>query len=120
MKILITRQFAKWARKQRLPRSFIYEAALEVIDGIIDASLGQHLYKKRISINNSGKRGGARTILFYVENDKIIFFHGFKKNEKENLSNEEFKGFKMLSQIFVGMTATQYEIAVEKGDLKEL
>jgi hypothetical protein len=62
MRIFQTKWFHKWATKEGLSKSLILTAVDELEKGLIDADLGGHLYKKRIGIQNRGKRGGVRTL----------------------------------------------------------
>jgi len=120
MQILTTKHFGKWAKKNSLNNTTLKQAAKEVIDSNVDAELGSCLFKKRIGIHNRGKRGGARTIVFYQVKSKVIFVHGFLKSEKDNLSTKEFKAFKSIANVFLSMTKSQFEIAIKNSDFEEL
>jgi len=120
MRILITKHFAKWAKKNSLKHETLKQAAEEIINSNVDAELGSFLFKKRIGIQNRGKRGGVRAIVFYQINNTVIFIHGFLKSEKDNLSVKEFKAFKSIANIFLTMTQSQFEIAIKNGDFVEL
>lgn len=120
MKILITRHFGKWAKKQRINFDSLKEAAYEVIEGKTEANLGGELYKKRLAIPGKGKRGAIRTILFFKRDDKLIYIHGFKKNEKSNISPSEHKLFKSLADIFRNTSAKDLTHAIQQGDFEEL
>ena len=117
MNELMTKQFAKWASKQKIPENELATALAEVQAGIFEVNLGGHLYKKRIHFEGQGKRGGGRTIICYKKEDKAIFIHGFPKNEKENLSKKELHGFKEFSKILLGLSPEGIDTAVENGDL---
>ena len=116
----MTREFSKWARKQRLQVASLKLAALEFLDGKVDASLGGYLCKKRISVPGRGKRGGARTIVFYIKNKRMIFLHGFLKNEKSTLSVKEELAFKQLAKILFDLNDQQYSTAVANNDFVEI
>ena len=77
MKILITKHFSKWAKKNLLSHDILKKAALEIFEGNIGSSLGHHLFKKRIGIQGQGKRSAARAIVFYQVNNKLIYVHGY-------------------------------------------
>lgn len=58
--------------------------------------------KIRIPMENKGKgkRGGARVIYIDVEIKEIIYFiNVYSKNEKDNLTEDEKKAFKVLVKI---------------------
>ncbi len=77
----MTKQFAKWASKQKILGNELATALSEVQAGDFEVSLGGHIYKKRIRFEGQGKRGSGRTIICYKRNDRAIFIHGFAKNE---------------------------------------
>jgi hypothetical protein len=83
MKKLMTRHFAKWAKKQNIPYKELSNALNEVKDGNYEANLGGHIIKKRIRFQGKGKSGSGRTIICYKHADKAFFIHGFAKNEKQ-------------------------------------
>ena len=76
----------------------------ELETGNIDANLGQGLIKKRLPAENTGKRGGHRTLLAFKQQERTIFLFGFSKNDRENIDDEEKKIYKKLSQFYLGAT----------------
>lgn len=120
MKALMTKQFAKWASKQTIPKNEIAAALSEVQAGIFEANLGGCIYKKRIRFKGQGKSGSGRTIICYKRDDRAIFIHGFAKNEKDNLSTEEFHGFKELAKILLDLSPENIAVAIQNGDFIEV
>ena len=120
MKKLMTKQFAKWASKQKIPKNELSTALSEVINDSYEANLGGHLYKKRIPFQGQGKSGSGRTIICYRKNDRAIFIHGFAKNEKENLSAKELHVFKEFAKILLGLSHEAISIAIKNGDFVEV
>lgn len=60
------------------------------------------LRKLRIAVGGSGKRGGARVIYyFYNEDFPVLLLALYAKNEKSDLSAREKKGFTSLVQEIV-------------------
>lgn len=58
------------------------------------------LRKIRISLDDSGKRGGGRVIYVDVEIKEIIYLiNVYTKNEKDDLTEEEKKAFKAIVKI---------------------
>lgn len=92
----------------------------EVQTGQFDASLGGHIYKKRIRFKGRGKSGSGRTIICFKKDDRAIFIHGFAKNEKANLSKREIVAFKALAEILVNLSSEEIETAVLDGDFIEV
>ena len=119
MRILKTRHFAKWAKKQGIDKETFQAAAFDIQKGRYEVNLGGFLYKKRIKRDGTGKRGGFRVILFYRQEDKLVFIHGFAKNDKSTIDHDEEKAFKAMTRIFLSMTETQFDLAVQRGDFEE-
>ena len=58
------------------------------------------LRKIRIPLEKKGKRGGGRVIYVDIEiKETIYFINVYAKNEKENLTEEEKKAFKVIVKI---------------------
>ena len=56
--------------------------------------------KIRIPIDNKGKRGGGRVIYVDIElKETIYFINVYAKNEKDDLTEEEKKAFKVVVKI---------------------
>lgn len=117
---LMTRQFSKWVAKQRIEKGELLLALEELQSGNFDANLGSSIYKKRIKFDRKGKRSSGRTIICYKNNDRAIFIHGFRKNEKSNLSKKEFIAFKEFSKVLLSFSVEEISIAIENGDLIEV
>lgn len=120
MKQLMTKQFSKWASKQQIPKNELSKALQEVKVGNFEANLGGQVYKKRIRFQGKGKSGSGRTIVCYKKKDRIIFIHGFAKNEKPSLTKKELAGFKEFSQILLGFSSNDIKTAIKNGDFIEV
>lgn len=118
--VLMTRKFRKWAKKEKINVDLLKQAVMEAENGLIDARLGNCLIKKRIGTLNKGKRSGLRTILFFKKGDKSIFVHGFAKNEKDNITDEEKHFFKSLVDIFLSMSEEEFYFAIKCEKLFEV
>ena len=117
---LKTKYFARWARKNDISDGLLTEAIREFEQGLYEADLGQHLFKKRISLYGRGKSGGARTILFYQQEEKIVFCFGFAKNVKENLDENEKKVLYRLSKDLLGFKYADIDKLIHSGTLIEM
>jgi hypothetical protein len=115
MQKLKTKEFEKWALTQQIPKNELGTALTEVVAGNFDASLGGHIYKKRIRFKGKGKSGSGRTIVCYKKGKIVIFIHGFAKNEKSNLTKKELIAFKAFSNILLAMTPEEIKTAIKDG-----
>lgn len=70
--------------------------------GLVDASLGGLLYKKRVAGWDIGKRGGYRTLLSARVGSRYVFLHGFAKNDVANVTSSEQKALQFTGRIFSG------------------
>ncbi|MEX2606366.1 MAG: type II toxin-antitoxin system RelE/ParE family toxin [Kiritimatiellia bacterium] len=120
MKDLMTKQFGKWVSNQSIEPGELKTALEEVRQGVCEAELGGHLYKKRIPFKGQGKRGSGRTIVCFKKEQIAIFIHGFAKNETDNLSPKELKALKAFAKILTGLTPDQISTALKNGDFKEV
>ena len=120
MKELMTKHFSKWASKQKISQDDLSLALAEVQAGNFEASLGGHIYKKRIKFKGQGKSGSGRTIICYKKGNRAVFIHGFAKNQKSNLSKKELNLFKELSKILLNLSTKEVLIAINNGDIIEV
>ena len=120
MRYLKTKFFTRWARKADVSDSLLREAIREFEQGLYDANLGHYLFKKRIPLHGRGKRGGARTILFYQEGKKLVFFFGFAKNVKDDLSDDDKRLLKKLSETFLLFSVEDIDKNIKAGELIEI
>jgi len=120
MKVFKYRLFNKWAKKHELTDSQLKQAILEIERGLIDANLGGNVYKKRIAKPGHGKRAAYRTILLMRLNETIIFAHGFAKDEKDNISQHELAGFKIMAEAFLNLTHEQLNALISNRNLIEI
>jgi hypothetical protein len=102
MRIFKSKWFNKWADKEGLTDEALVVAVTEMEDGLIDADLGGHVYKKRAAIEGQGKSGGLRTILAFKVGNKSFFMFGFAKNKQGNINKKELKSLKLMAKILLG------------------
>lgn len=120
MRIFKNKTFARWARKEGLSDAALIQAVAEMEEGLIDADLGGHVYKKRVALAGRGKSGGARTVLAYQVNEKAFFIYGFAKNVRANLQADELKALKLLAQVLLKYSDRELDQAVIAEVLSEV
>jgi len=120
VRIFKTRKFRKWAIAQKLKDSALKQAVQEIADGGIDANLGSGLIKQRVALGNRGKSGGVRVIIAYRMKEKFFFLHGFAKNEKSNIDEDESKALKALGAHLLSMSDAQIQVALDEDELYEV
>ncbi len=97
MRIFKNKPFARFARKAGLDDGELRKAVDDATKGLVDADLGGGLLKQRIARAGGGKSGGFRTIIIFRAGDRAFFVHGFAKNERDNIRDDELAAFKMLA-----------------------
>lgn len=120
MHILKTKPFNRWAEELELSDFALVKAIDEMSNGLYEANLGGHVYKKRMAIAERGKKGGVRTIVAFRIQKTAIFMYGFSKNTRDNISKKEEKALKELAKIYFHYDEKQIHQAIKVGELIEV
>ena len=120
MRIFKTQWFHKWAKKEKLPDNALIFAVSEIEQGLFDADLGGHVFKKRVAMPGRGKRGSMRTILTYQIKDHAFFIYGFAKNKRDNISTKELKALQVFAVDLLGYDENMLKMAVKANELIEV
>ncbi len=120
MRILKTKWFSRFARKEGLADDKLLAAVRQIESGLIDADYGGGLIKKRIARDGGGKSGGYRTIIAYRSETRAIFMFSFAKSYKDNLTKSEVAEYKAAAEIYLGLSDSQIVQAVENKELEEV
>lgn len=120
MRILKNKPFSQWAKKLKISDITLVTAISEMAQGLYEANLGSHIYKKRLPLGHKGKSGGARTIIAFKVGDKAIFVYGFSKGEKNNITKKEEESLKDLAKVYFGYDEDQINKAIKSGVLIEV
>ena len=87
---------------------------------MINARLGGFLIKKRIAAPGRGKSGGYRVIIAYRHSDRLVFLHGFNKNEKDNISRKEKAALQRLGEQYLAYRDAEMSELARKGLIIEV
>ncbi|MFT5207698.1 MAG: hypothetical protein ACI9CF_001455 [Candidatus Omnitrophota bacterium] len=117
VRYLKTRNFSKWAKKEKLSDTLLSGIIAEFESGLYDAKISGYLYKKRIGLVGRGKRAGARTIIFYQQGTKLVFCLGFAKNNKVNLNRDEKRALDILSKALLSFSDVEIKTYLKTGAL---
>ncbi len=120
MRIFKTKRFHKWTVREKLSDIAIKQAVKEISEGLVDADLGGHVYKKRIGLQGQGKRSGVRTILAFKIGKRVFFIYGFSKNERANIKADELKALKNYARELLGYSDTALNKALVAKVLIEM
>ncbi len=119
-RIFKTRDFQRWLRKTELTDAALRKAVEEMAAGLIDAELGGGVIKKRVGLVGRGKRGGARTLVATNKGNRWFFLFGFRKNERDNIDEDELEALKTYADDLLKRTSRQLDDAVANGALLEI
>ncbi len=120
VRIFKTKIFTKWAMKSKVTDDALINAALEVSNGVFDASLGGHIFKKRVASKGRGKRGSVRTIIAFKINKHCFYMFGFEKSQKSSLTDSEDRALKLVAKGILEKSDAQLNKLVAKGVLFEV
>ena len=120
MGVLKRKDFARWQAGEKLPDDALCKAVREMEDGLIDVDLGGSLFKKRVARPGSGKSGGYRTVLSARIGDRYVFLHGFAKNSKGNITQDEKKALQFAGKVFLDLPAADLRKALQASVLIEV
>lgn len=88
--------------------------------GLIDAKLGGDIYKKRIALNDRGKRNSLRTILAFKINNKAFYIFGFAKNDIDNIDDKQLGQLKILARILLNYNDRELQHALNEKEIIEV
>ncbi|NCW33151.1 MAG: type II toxin-antitoxin system RelE/ParE family toxin [Betaproteobacteria bacterium] len=112
--------FERWMRKAGLTDAMLRVAVEEMSRGLIDASLGGHLVKKRVARTGFGKRGGYRTIVAKKVDQHWFFLFGFEKSERSNIDQVELRVLQEIGETLLAFTEAELNDALQSGELLEI
>jgi hypothetical protein len=98
VRIFVTREFGKFARRERLASRALCEAIDRAERGLIDADLGGGVIKQRVPRKGQGRSGGFRTLIAYRSAERSVFVFGFAKSELGNISDAQLATVKGAAQ----------------------
>ena len=112
--------FERWMRKAGLTDAMLRVAVEEMSRGLIDASLGGHIVKKRVARTGFGKRGGYRTIVAKKVDQHWFFLFGFEKSERSNIDQVELRVLQEIGETLLAFTEAELNGALQSGELLEI
>ncbi|HEU5280737.1 MAG TPA: type II toxin-antitoxin system RelE/ParE family toxin [Gammaproteobacteria bacterium] len=120
MAIFKNKFFAQWAEKQGLLDEDLVFAVDEMINGLYEANLGGHVFKKRLSFGGKSKRDGARTIIAFKLDCRCFFIYGFSKSKKDNITKKELAALKALAKLYLSYDKNELKKAINAYELVEV
>ncbi|MBX9497673.1 type II toxin-antitoxin system RelE/ParE family toxin [Yersinia enterocolitica] len=116
--IFLSQGFTSFTRKERINDQDIKDAVSEMDKGLIDVTLGNGLYKKRIARKGQGKRGSYRVIIAFRSGKNVFLLYGFTKNERDNI--KELLAFRALAKVYFNFTESDLQKLVASNKLRKV
>ena len=120
MRIFKTKEFGRFARREKIADATLLEAVERAERGIVDADLAGGLIKQRIARPGQGRSGGDRTLLVFRAGTRSEFVHGFANSECANIGNKELEFWRTVATAFLAMNDARSEAAIAAGELAEV
>lgn len=120
MRIYKSKAFAKFAVKEGISDTKLFEAVNDAEAGLIDADYGGGLIKQRMARLHEGKSGGYRTIIVLQRGKRAFFLYGFLKSQKDNIDESDKRDFKELAKILLSASEEKLERLVQNGEFLEV
>ena len=97
MRTFRTKAFTRFADKANISDAALCRSVRDAERGLVAADLGGGVIKQRIARPGQGKSGGFRTLIAFRAGTRAIFLHGFAKNERDNIEQDELVALKKLA-----------------------
>jgi hypothetical protein len=120
MRLFMLRPFERFASKEGITNDVLRSVVALIKDGVVSANLGGFVYKQRVSRSGGGKSGGYRILLFYREDNRVFFAHGFAKSDMANINRRELAALKQHADMYMGFTDAQLDMLLQRRQLFEI
>jgi len=120
LRIFKVKNFAKFAKRERIRDTALRDAIDRALRGAIDADLGGHVIKQRVARPGQGKSGGYRVIVAFHGKNRSLFLYGFGKSEQDNVDPKELRTLQELAAAWLGASEEKIETALENKLLMEI
>jgi hypothetical protein len=120
VRILLTKWFRRFARRERIAEAALRDAVERAERGQIDADLGGGVIKQRLARPGQGRSTGYRTVLLYRSRTRAIFAFGFAKSGKADLEPDELEAYRELARVYLAFTDDEIDKYVAAAILTEI
>lgn len=120
MRVFLTKEFARFARKERIVPAVLHEAIQRAGRGLVDADLGGGLIKQRVARPGQGRSRSYRTIVACRAGVRGFFMYGFAKSERDNIDDRELTIIKRAARVLMAMTDGEIERSLAAKQLTEI
>ena len=120
MRVFKTKEFARFARREKIADAMLCEAVERAERGIIDGDLAGGLIKQRVARPDQGRSGGFRTLIVFRAKTRSVFVNGFAKSERANIGKKELEFWRTVAMAFLAMNDKLIAEAIAADELTEV
>jgi hypothetical protein len=120
LRVFRTKEFTRFAKRQRIGDRALCDAVARAGRGIIDADLGGGLIKQRVARPGQGRSGGFRTLIVYRAAARSVFVYGFAKSERANIDPDELMFWRKVAAAFMTMAEAAIAASILTGEITEM
>ena len=120
VRVFKTREFTRFARREKIADAMLCEAVARAERGIVDADLTGGLIKQRVARPGQGRSGGFRTLIVFRAKARSVFVHGFAKSERANIGKKELEFWRTVATAFLAMNDELVAEAIAADELTEV
>ena len=120
MRVFKTKEFARFARREKIADAMLCEAVERAERGIIDGDLTGGLIKQRVARPGQGRSGGFRTLMVFRAKTRSVFVNGFAKSERANIGKKELEFWRTVATAFLEMNDKLVAEAIAADELTEV
>jgi len=120
LRVFKTKDFARFARSERITDERLVEAADRAERGLVDANPGGSPIEQRVARQGQGARSFYRTLMAFRAASQTVFLYGFAKSERDNIGPDELDFWRRVATAFLAMDATKLNAMIQAQEITEL
>jgi hypothetical protein len=120
LRVFKTKDFARFARRERIGDEALCAAIDRADRGLIDADLGGGVIKQRVPRKGQGRSGGYRTLIAYRSAVRSVFMFGFAKSGQDNISDDDVDRLKDLARSALAADDDAVQALLDNSEWKEI
>jgi hypothetical protein len=114
-----TKNFARFARSERISDASLSEAVRRAERGLVDADLGG-VIKQRVARPGQGRSGGYRVLIAYRARARAVFLFGFAKSAQANIEDDELATLREIAAGWFKADDAALNRALAQGAIQEV
>lgn len=120
MWLYATKEFTRFARRNRIDDDALCDAAKRAGRGLVDADLRAGLIKQRVPCKGQGRRGGFRVLAAFRPGHRCVLLYGFPKNERDDVEDDELGRWHEVATAYLQSGPYELEELIRADELREV